>query len=194
MADSLQMLDLFSGLGGASSAMKERGWKVTTLDLEARFNPDIVADIREFSWEGGPLDLIWASPPCEAFSREFMPWCRTGKDPSMDLVTAAYRVIREADPRFWVIENTRGAVKWFNSLLGKPAWIGYPIYLWGIFPPLEKIRLKMGKEKMSSTAAAERAKIPYELSLALAKSIESAFDFRRDINEAASKSIESHCR
>lgn len=194
MADSLQMLDLFSGLGGASSAMKKRGWKVTTLDLDAGFNPDIVADIRDFSWEDGPLDLIWASPPCEEFSREFMPWCRTGKDPSMDLVTAAYRVIREADPRFWVIENTKGAVKYFMPLLGRPTYIANPIYLWGCFPPLQKLSLNMRKEHLSSTRSAERAMIPYELSLALAKSIESAFNFRGDINETASKSIESHCR
>jgi len=171
------MLDLFSGLGGASSAMKDRGWQVTTLDNNPQFKPDLVADIRTFTWDGDPLDLIWASPPCEEFSRESMPWCRTGQEPSMILVQATYRVIQEANPRFWVIENTRGAVKWFNSLLGKPAWIGYPIYLWGIIPPLSKIRLNMGKERMSSSKAAERAMIPYQLSLALAISIESAFNF-----------------
>jgi site-specific DNA-cytosine methylase len=102
------MLDLFSGLGGASASMRERGWEVTTLDYLPEFKPDIVADIRDFSWEGGPLDLIWASPPCEEFSREFMPWCKTGVEPSMELVEAAYRVIQAAAPRFWVIENTRG--------------------------------------------------------------------------------------
>ncbi len=78
---NLTMLDLFAGLGGASAAMRERVWEVTTLDVEAGFEPDIVADIRVFHWEGGPMDLIWASPPCEEFSREFMPWCCTGKAP-----------------------------------------------------------------------------------------------------------------
>ena len=168
----MKMLDLFAGLGGASQAMKDRGWQVTTLDNNPDFKPDIVADIKTFMWNGGPLDLIWASPPCEEFSREFMPWCRTGQEPSMVLVQATVRVIQEAAPRFWAIENTRGAVKWFNSILGKPAWIGYPIYLWGILPPLEKIRLKMGKARMSSSQAAERAKIPYQLSLAIAISVE----------------------
>lgn len=169
------MLDMFSGLGGASAAMKDRGWKVTTLDIDAGFNPDIVANVKDFSYDGAPLDLIWASPPCEEFSREFMPWCRTGKAPSMDLVTAAYRVIREAAPRFWVIENTKGAVKYFMPLLGRPTYIANPIYLWGCFPPLQKLRLIMKKEHYSSNQAAKRANIPYELSLALAISIESAF-------------------
>jgi hypothetical protein len=95
----------------------------------------------------------------------------------MELVEAAYRVIQEAAPRFWAIENTRGAVKWFRPLLGPPAWVSNPIFLWGNFPPLPKLRLNMRKEKMSSTWAAERAKIPYEVSLALAISIEGAFDF-----------------
>lgn len=171
------MLDLFSGQEGASAAMKDRGWRVTTLDSEAGFKPDIVADIRNFSWGGGPLDLIWASPPCDEFSREFMPWCRTGKEPSMELVEAAYRIIQETDPRFWVIENTKGAMKYFNPLLGSPRYVANPIYLWGNFPSLPKLRLKIGKERMSSSRAAERAKIPYELSLTLAISIESAFDF-----------------
>ena len=184
---TLTMLDLFSGLGGASAAMRDRGWEVTTLDSNPEFKSDIVADIRDFSWEGGPLDLIWASPPCEEFSREFMPWCKTGVEPSMELVEAAYRVIQGARPRFWVIENTRGAVKWFRPLLGPPTWISNPIYLWGYFPPLPKLRLKMRKEKMSSSWAAERAKIPYEVSLALAISIESAFDFT--INPARYKAF-----
>ena len=178
----LKMLDLFSGLGGGSAAMRDRGWQVITLDFEAGFKPDIAVDIMDFSWDGGPLDLIWASPPCEEFSREFMPWCKTGKEPSMELVEAAYRVILEAAPRFWAIENTRGAVKWFRPLLGPPAWISNPIYLWGNFPPLPKLRLNMRKEKMSSSWAAERAKIPYEVSLALAISIEMAFNFSKTLS------------
>ena len=154
--------------------MVDRGWEVTRMDNNAEFNPDIVADIRTFTWSRGPLDLIWASPPCEEFSREFMPWCKTGIDPSMELVEATVRVIKESSPRFWIIENTRGSVRWFKDLLGKPAWISNPIYLWGKFPPLEKMRLRMCKEKKSSTAAAERAKIPYKLSVAVAISIEGA--------------------
>lgn len=178
MQNSLQMLDLYAGLKGASAAMKDRGWKVRTLDIDPSFDPDIVADARSFSWGGGPLDLVWASPPCDEFSREFMPWCRTGKDPSMELLRATIRIIHEIDPRFWVIENVKGAVKWFMPFLGRPSYIANPIYLWGHFPPLPKLTMTMRKEKMSSSWAAERAKIPYELSLALAQSIENAFDFR----------------
>ena len=169
----LRMLDLFSGLGGSSAAMRERGWKVITVDNNPAFKPDIMVDIKDYHrFAGLSFDLVWASPPCEEFSREFMPWCRTGKEPSMELVKAAWWIIQELHPRFWVIENTRGAVKWFRPLLGPPAHISNPIYLWGNFPPFPKLRLKMRKEKMSSSWAAERAKIPYEVSLAMALSIE----------------------
>jgi len=173
------MLDLFSGLGGASAAMKDRDWQVMTVDIDPAFSPDVVADIKDYMrFAGLSFDLVWASPPCDEFSREYMPWCKTGIDPSMKLIEAIVRVIEQANPRFWIIENTRGAVKWFEPLLGPPAWISFPIYLWGIFPPLEKMKLRMRKEKLSSTQAAERAKIPYKLSLAVALSIEGALNFQ----------------
>ena len=168
----MRMLDLFAGLGGASQAMKDRGWDVVTVDNNPDFSPDILADIKTWEWGGSSVDLVWASPPCEEFSREFMPWSKTGNDPSMELLAATIRLIGQIKPRFWIIENTRGAVKWFKTYLGPPAWISNPVYLWGVFPPLDRIRLNMGKEKLSSTKSAERAKIPYQLSLAVARSIE----------------------
>ena len=41
----MKVLDLFSGLGGFSQAFKDRGHKVTTLDNNPEFNPDICIDI-----------------------------------------------------------------------------------------------------------------------------------------------------
>lgn len=54
------MVDLFSGLGGASYTARERGWQVTTIDAEQRFAPDVVADLSTWTWptererEAGP--------------------------------------------------------------------------------------------------------------------------------------------
>ncbi|GAI29454.1 unnamed protein product, partial [marine sediment metagenome] len=67
------MVDLCCGLKGASKAMTERGWTVITLDISPDFEPDIVADVRGWSYQGETPDLVWASPPCNEFSREFMP-------------------------------------------------------------------------------------------------------------------------
>lgn len=163
------MLDLGSGLGGASQAMKERGWKVVTVDIEPDFSPDVIADLREWSWTGPRPDLVWCSPPCTEFARESMPWSRTGNRPDMSIVNACKRIVAECNPRYWVIENVRGAV----PHIGKPSAIVGPFFLWGVFPPLGRIAITWRKkESFGSKQRAERARIPYSLSLTLALAIE----------------------
>jgi hypothetical protein len=174
---TMLMLDLCAGLGGASQAMTRRGWMVVTVDNDPRFGTDIVADIRTWSWRSNRPDLIWCSPPCDAFAREFMPWCKTGTAPSLELVEACRRIIQEVQPRYWVIENVKGAQKWFYPILGKPAYVCNPFYLWGVFPDISYVRVKSHKERLSSSRAAERAVIPFELSDALAYAIEHQKEF-----------------
>jgi site-specific DNA-cytosine methylase len=167
------MLDLCAGLGGASQAMRDRGWDVITLDNDPRFGCEITADLRTWTWHGERPDLIWLSDPCTEFSRESMPWCKTGATPDLSVVLAGLRVIRAARPRYWVRENVRGSVSWVRPFLGEPREIHGPFYLWGNFPPLGKPQLKMRKkESYSSTQPAERAKVPYAVSQALAVAIE----------------------
>jgi site-specific DNA-cytosine methylase len=165
------MLDLYSGLGGASAVMRERGWFVVTVELEPSLRPDVVADVRYLPIRG-QWDLIWASPPCTEFSRESMPWCRTGSAPDLSLVLAAKAAIAELRPRWWVIENVRGAQPW----LGPARWIRNPVYLWGQFPSFD-CRVEFWKEKLSSKRRQERAKMPRALSEALAIACESTFRF-----------------
>ena len=167
----LRMLDLFAGLGGASQAMRERGWFVVTVELEASLRPDVVADVRR-SPIRGEWDLIWASPPCTEFARESMPWCRTGLVPDLGLVEASRAIIADLMPRWWVIENVRGAQRW----LGPARWVRNPVYLWGQFPPFD-CRIDFWKERLSSKRRQERAKMPRALSEALAISCESTFPF-----------------
>lgn len=167
------MLDLFCGRGGASAAMRDRGWDVIRIDNDPSFEPDVVADLTTWSWTGEPIDLLWASPPCEEFAREWMPWSKTGKAPSMDLVNAVYRLVEEIQPRWWIIENVKGAQPW----IGKARWVRNPVYLWGNFPPIDLKRIAPWKERLSSTAAARRAELPYELSLAVARAIEDSLIF-----------------
>jgi hypothetical protein len=171
----MRMLDLFAGLGGASAAMVDRGWEVVTVDNEPRFGCTHTADLTHWSYSGPSVDLVWASPPCTEFSRESMPWKRTGKAPSLALVEAARRIVREVQPQWWVLENVRGATKYLTPLMGEPRSYG-PFFLWGVFPTF-RARVRFFKERLSSTRRAERAKVPLALSRALAKACEAQTEF-----------------
>lgn len=169
----MMMLDICSGTGGASAAMKARGWDVLTVDINPAFSPDVVADVTTWQYAGETPDLIWCSPPCDEFSRESMPWSKTGNEPSMELVIACRRIIDQARPRFWIIENVRGAVRYFAPFLGNPRTIYGPFFLWGSFPDLGNVPIKMRKkESYPSSRPDLRAAIPYTLSEAVAAAIE----------------------
>ena len=78
-----KMIDLFSGLGGASAAFRmhqfERKmvWDVDMIDnnpkLFAHYYYDIVHDCQDIidHYEGQQIDFLWASPPCDEFTLAF---------------------------------------------------------------------------------------------------------------------------
>jgi len=178
------MIDLFSGLGGASQAMKDRGWEVIRVDINPEFNPDIVCDVRDFLkyWDRRKPDLLWASPPCDDFSKSEKPWynfCPPSQE-SLELVKIVFDIVLAVRPRFWILENVRGAQRW----LGKAPYHCGAFYLWGWFP-FDKLQLphSVGRKPLFSSLnevfsvepakrKALRAKIPYELSLAVALIVE----------------------
>jgi C-5 cytosine-specific DNA methylase len=162
------MLDLFAGTKGASRAFAEAGWEVVTVDNDPAHEPDVVADLRSWSWDGRRPELVWASPPCQEFSRTAMPWCRAKgpPEPSMELVEAALRVVEETRPHYWALENVRGAVPYIRPLLGEPRVIAGPFHLWGYFPPF-RLELPAFKERLGSKDVVKRAAVPRKLSAAL---------------------------
>lgn len=161
------MLDLFCGRGGASVAFRELGWDVVGVDANPSLAPDVVADVRSWSWRGRRPELVWASVPCAEFARMSMPWtrARTSGPPSMELYGAARRIISECEPRFWIIENVRGAVPFF----GEPVRRIGPVYLWGVLPPhFPDFKVRPYKERISGRKPQSRSITPYAVSLALA--------------------------
>lgn len=165
------MLDLCCGLKGASAAMRERGWDVISVDIDERFDPTIVADVRLWPYSGPRPDLVWASPPCTEFSRESMPWTRRGITPDMSIVQACIDIARKSDARFWLIENTRGAIKWFRPLLGEPVYRMNPQFLWGV-PPVAFQPRNIKRPKKQHATPELRAMVPWHISLELARSVE----------------------
>lgn len=190
------MLDICSGVGGAHAAMTDRGWQVVTVDIDARFAPSCVADIRDWHWGGPRPDLLWMSPPCVEFARESMPWCRTGVTPDFGLVLACLRLVEECAPRFWVLENVRGAVPY----LGGPVARAGAFHLWGAFPPIGKPDLFAVPHKCSRNFQHPelRARVPYPVSLAVALAVERQpvlFDFSATVSvEVLRKRLSQWCQ
>lgn len=62
-------LELFSGTKSFSKVAVEFGHSTLTLDNAPSLNPDIVRDVMDISdYYFGYFDILWASPPCTAFS------------------------------------------------------------------------------------------------------------------------------
>ena len=167
------MVDLCAGLKGASAAMRDRGWRVVSVDIDPAFQPDVCANI--IDWlppdDLRRCDLVWGSPPCDEFARESMPWSRTGHTPSTALAEAAYRLMLGLQPRFFVLENVRGAVRHFEPLFGRFTHHFGPFFLWSNLPPLD-VPVRSFKERLAGRQKAERARVPYALSLAVALAVE----------------------
>lgn len=171
----LTWLDLCSGLGGASAPALDRGWRVIRVDIERRFKPDTVADIRNLPLSPFPIDVLWASPPCVEFARIAMPWLShpTG-EPDLSISLAVKRIIEQFQPRYFVVENTRHSRKWLTPVFGPVAATIPGHIFWGRLPCLLPIPVRRPKESLwpSENRAAERAKIPYPIGEAICRAVE----------------------
>lgn len=174
----LSMLDLFSGSGAASRAAQVRGWRVVRIDKAAGTAHDVRADLANWSPQfpgpmptvkPGSFDLIWASPPCTQLSTASRD---RDVDAGLVLVRAALRIIRELEPRWWVLENVHGATQAIGSLIGPPVACYGSFYLWGVFPPFAAT-VPRTKTKLSGRRRAERrAAIPWAISDGLVRACE----------------------
>lgn len=208
---TFRMLDLFCGLGGASEAMvKHKNWDVIRVDN----NPDLLQivsfvckDVNQVLKEAKTMkpgqiheiDLVWASPPCVEFSDGYSgpkyTHMRENPDeeylPDLSLIETTLEIIDTLKPRYWIIENVRGAVKFFEPLLGAPKVIIGPYYLWGNFP-LFNAKLPSGYSKYNDEdrygrkfRPNARALVPFEISEALRQTIQyqsTLEDYRMNID------------
>jgi hypothetical protein len=119
------LLELFSGTASVGRAFRERGWQVTSVDIESKFLPTICCDVLalevERVLEHGNVDLLWASPPCTQYS-----CARTTARTPRDLAGAdamVRKVLDLADLLFcyYLIENPHsGLLKTREVVAGIP--------------------------------------------------------------------------
>ena len=144
----MRMIDLVSGLGGASEAFINNGWHVTRIDNNPIFGKGgkyeveqtIIKDVMTLDkWKPGPIDFLWSSPPCTEFSMAFSAprakAIREGVDyePNMRPLQATIDFIERNEIRYWAIENVVGASKYFAEKLGPHRIKLGSALLWGVY-------------------------------------------------------------
>ncbi|MGW5005938.1 DNA cytosine methyltransferase [Streptomyces parvulus] len=138
-------ISLFSGAGGLDLGVEAAGFAVraavernkdAVLTMEKNFSelvtPVIQKDILETSTdeilkaagvgEGERPDLLVGGPPCTPFSKSgfWLDWKRAGLDPDASLLQAYTRVLREAKPRAFILENVYALT--YNNKASRPAF------------------------------------------------------------------------
>jgi len=194
-------LDLFSGLGGASEAFVQDlgNWSVLRIDnnpLLGGVPYTVIDDIKLLANDLNPsgmfprtlekIDCIWASPPCTEFSGGFAsPKSIASREiglenykPDMSLLHAAMDIIEIVKPKFWIIENVIGSIRYFREFLGEPRQIIGPYVLWGNFPKLLVEEALIKPKKLKDTGSKDplrsnkRAIVDFEISKSLKQAIE----------------------
>ncbi len=138
-------ISLFSGAGGLDLGVEAAGYRVTAavehdqdaaLTMEKNFHhlasPVIRKDILETPTdeilEKAGLkgcqqpDLLVGGPPCTPFSKSgfWLDWKRAGLDPNASLLQAYTRVLAEAKPRAFILENVYALT--YNNQASRPAY------------------------------------------------------------------------
>ena len=92
------VLSLFSGIGLLDRAFKEKGFCVVSAG-------DLILgqDIRDFHAVAGKFDGVIGGSPCQDFST----LNRNRGGYSMEMVHEFVRVVKEAQPKWWLLENVR---------------------------------------------------------------------------------------
>jgi len=191
----MKKLNIFSGcteFGSEVQAFIDRGHNVITCGLTGDVN--IKADIRDihFYHSKGYYDFMTFHPPCTEFSKA--NW-RAGKcknrNPDMSIVEACFRIVKEAKPKYWMIENPQGCLRHF---IGRPQYtIKYgdfghycqkPTDLWGVLPFFQSMKVNTVVKGVHNKTAysngtwdpSERALLPYNLSKILCMAIEDVYE------------------
>jgi hypothetical protein len=124
------VLDLFCGIKSLKKPSEKLKFDYFSVDIEEKFNPDIIADINNIKRDDLPtnIDIVWASPPCEHFSvssigrhwnKDNSPKTELAEE-SLSLVRNTLNLIFEINPKYYFIENPRGKLRKFDFMCSLP--------------------------------------------------------------------------
>lgn len=137
----MKVLELFAGTRSIGKAFDAHGHETFSVEWDRDFeNITLYEDISKLTVEkvieicGGKPDVIWASPDCTTYSVAAISRHRT-REPNGNLKaiteyaefcdkTNAHVVelIKELDPKYWFIENPRGAMRKMDFMQGLPRY------------------------------------------------------------------------
>lgn len=188
----MNILDLCSGLGGASEAFVQAGDEVLRIEnnmllmgvphtemMTVEQLRDFLLNARSLGHQFPDIDMIWASPPCLEFSNGYSsPSSKARRNneeysPDLSILKTCIEIIEILQPRYFIIENVSGAIKHFEPLLGGFRQRIGSFFLWGNYPmfsmPPNWTHSKVDGDTWSSDPlrANLRGLIPFEVSSSL---------------------------
>jgi site-specific DNA-cytosine methylase len=109
----MRCLEVFCGTKSVSRALPS-DWEVVSVDILAKFQPTILADVATWDFESafppGHFDYIHLSPPCTEFSRALTTRPRRLEEGDI-LAKRSLEILSYFRPRFWTLENPVGLLQ-----------------------------------------------------------------------------------
>ena len=123
------ILELFAGSRSMGKIADKLNIPVFSSDINNFENIDYVCDILDFDIKKIPFKplIIWASPPCTAFSVASIPYYwnedKTPKKEALiyiEIVKKTLEIIKILKPKYYYIENPMGMLRKNKIMLGIP--------------------------------------------------------------------------